>query len=103
MTELADALGEVLIRDPEPGEDGSEAILLTINKLGLSYSKEMRDSGSYYDCSVLVFYSWRDQWVNLTYEGANTTAQEAKWCAYKGYTFSCDEMKSGDIEGLSRT
>jgi len=79
IKELIDVLEEVLIRNLESGEDGSEAILFAIDKLGLPYSKEMRDSDSYYDCSYIAFYSWHEQGMNLTYESTNTVAQEAEW------------------------
>ncbi|SCP97760.1 NlpC/P60 family protein [Anaerobium acetethylicum] len=97
ITELTYEQREALMANLEAEAAGSEAVLFAIDKLGLPYSQEMRDSGSFYDCSSLAFYSWYAQGVNLTYEGANTAAQEAKWCADKGYTVSYDEMRPGDL------
>ena len=68
-----------------------------LSKLGYPYSQAYRDSGKYYDCSSLTYYAWRSVGVNLTYEGANTAAQQAKLCNDKGYTVSYADIQPGDL------
>ena len=38
----------------------------------------LRDSGNYYDCSSLAYYSWKDAGVDVSYGGATTAAAEAQ-------------------------
>lgn len=68
-----------------------------LSKLGYPYSQPYRDSGNYYDCSSLTYYAWRTVGVDLSYEGSNTAAQQAKLCKDKGYTVSYSNMQPGDL------
>ena len=40
--------------------------------MGFPYSQDLRDSGNYYDCSYLAYYSWKDAGVDVRYGGATT-------------------------------
>ena len=42
------------------------------------YSQDLRDSGNYYDCSSLAYYSWKDAGVDISFGGATTAAAEAQ-------------------------
>ena len=49
-----------------------------LHRVGFPYSQDMRDSGNYYDCSSLAYYSWKDAGVDISYGGATTAAAEAQ-------------------------
>lgn len=49
-----------------------------LHRVGYPYSQELRDSGNYYDCSSLAYYSWKDAGVNISHGGATTAAAEAQ-------------------------
>lgn len=38
-----------------------------LHRVGFQYSQDMRDSGNYYDCSSLVYYSWKDAGVDISH------------------------------------
>lgn len=78
-------------------EEVKTVLNFALSKLGYPYSQAYRDSGKYYDCSSLTYYAWRSVGVNLTYEGANTAAQQAKLCNDKGYTVSYADIQPGDL------
>ena len=59
--------------------------------------QELRDSGNYYDCSSLAYYSWKDAGVNISHGGATTAAAEAQGLDEAGKTVSYDEMQPGDL------
>lgn len=68
-----------------------------LTKVGYPYSQPKRDSGDYFDCSSLAFYSWKSAGVNISYEGSNVAAAEAHYCAKFGKVVSESEMKPGDL------
>lgn len=78
-------------------KDIKTVLNFALSKLDYPYSQPYRDSGKYYDCSSLIYYSWLTVGVNLSYEGANTAAQQAKLCNDLGYTVSYEEMQPGDL------
>ena len=72
-------------------------------KVGYPYSQPKRDSGDYFDCSSLAFYSWKSAGVNISNEGSNVAAAEAHYCAKFGKVVSESEMKPGDLIFYSYT
>ena len=68
-----------------------------LTKVGYPYSQPLRDSGNYYDCSSLAYYSWKSAGIDIKYGGANTAAAEAEYCDKKGKTVSEKDMKPGDL------
>lgn len=68
-----------------------------LHRVGYPYSQELRDSGNYYDCSSLAYYSWKDAGVNISHGGATTAAAEAQGLDEAGKTVSYDEMQPGDL------
>ena len=49
-----------------------------LHRVGFPYSQDLRDSGNYYDCSSLAYYSWKDAGVDISFGGATTAAAELK-------------------------
>ena len=47
-----------------------------LHRVGFPYSQDMRDSGNYYDCSSLAYYSWKDAGVRSTAKGIVEKAKE---------------------------
>ena len=68
-----------------------------LHRVGYPYSQDYRDSGNYYDCSSLAYYSWRDAGVNISCEGSTTAAAEAKGLETAGKTVSYSDMQPGDL------
>ena len=74
-----------------------QACSFALSKVGYPYSQAYRDSGNYYDCSSLAYYAWKTAGVNISYEGINTAAQEAKYCSVNGYTVDFSQIQPGDL------
>lgn len=74
-----------------------KAVRFALTKVGYPYSQEYRDSGDYYDCSSLAYYSWKDAGVDISYGGATTAVAEAEGLVNDGCEIAYDEMKSGDL------
>lgn len=68
-----------------------------LSKVGYPYSQAYRDSGDYYDCSSLAFYSWKYADVNISYGGATTAAAEAQGLDEAGKTVAYEELQPGDL------
>lgn len=68
-----------------------------LNRVGYPYSQAYRDSGNYYDCSSLAYYSWKAANVNISYGGATTAAAEAQGLEEAGKTVSYESMQPGDL------
>ncbi len=49
-----------------------------LHQVGYPYSQALKNSGEYYDCSLLAFYSWNSAGVNISYGGATSAAAEAQ-------------------------
>ena len=74
-----------------------KAIEYALSKVGLPYSQARRNSGSAYDCSSLVYYSYLNAGIDLSYSGGNTAAQLAKGLMESDKEVSIDEMQPGDL------
>ena len=68
-----------------------------LHRVGYSYSQALRDSGEYYDCSSLAYYSWNSAGVNISYGGATSAAAEAQGLNEAGKSTSFDMMEPGDL------
>ena len=68
-----------------------------LTKVGYPYSQQYRDTGNYYDCSSLAYYSWKAAGIDISYGGANTAAAEAEGLDSAGHTVSYDDMQPGDL------
>ncbi len=85
------------IVDDVSDANGRKVVEYALSKVGYPYSQAYRDSGEYYDCSSLAYYSWQNAGVNIMYEGANTAAAEGKFCYDNNYLVNYDEMQPGDL------
>ncbi len=74
-----------------------------LTKVGYPYSQELRDSGDYYDCSSLAYYSWKAAGVDISYGGATTAAAEAKGLNEAGKSVTESELMAGDLIFYSYT
>ncbi len=77
--------------------NGKRVVEYALSKIGYLYSQDYRDSGSYYDCSSLAYYAWKNAGINIMYEGSNTAASEGKFCYDNNYLVNFDEMQPGDL------
>ena len=68
-----------------------------LHRVGFPYSQKLRDSGNYYDCSSLAYYSWRDVGVDISFNGATTAAAEAQKLDEVRRTVFFDELQPGDL------
>lgn len=78
-------------------------ISFALSKVGYPYSQDLRDSGDYYDCSSLAYYSWRAAGVDISYGGATTAAAEAQGLSEAGKTVTEAELQPGDLIFYSYT
>lgn len=85
------------ITDKITDATAKQVCTFALTKVGYPYSQPLRDSGNYYDCSSLAYYSWQSAGISIKYGGSNTAAAEAEYCAKNGKTVSEKDMKSGDL------
>lgn len=85
------------ITDKITDDTEKQVCTFALTKVGYPYSQSLRDSGNYYDCSSLAYYSWQSAGINIKYGGSNTAAAEAEYCAKNGKTVSEKDMKPGDL------
>ena len=85
------------ITDKITDAKAKQVCTFALTKVGYPYSQPKRDSGAYYDCSSLAYYSWQSAGVSIMYNGANTAAAEAEYCSKNGKTVSQKDIKPGDL------
>lgn len=85
------------ITDKITDATAKQVCTFALTKVGYPYSQPLRDSGNYYDCSSLAYYSWQSAGISIKYGGSNTAAAEAEYCAKNGKTVSKKDMKPGDL------
>ncbi|SEW00591.1 C40 family peptidase [[Clostridium] fimetarium] len=68
-----------------------------LSKVGYPYSQDYRDTGNYYDCSSLAYYSWKAAGVEISFGGATSAAAEGQGLDEDGKTVSADQMQPGDL------
>lgn len=76
------------------------AILYALDRKGYPYSQELRNTGAYFDCSSLVYYSWQYAGVDLRYRGSNTAASIAEGLVASGkqiHPASLRDLQPGDL------
>ena len=72
-------------------------VSFALTNVGYPYSQQYRDSGSYFDCSSLAYYSWQAAGKDISYAGAYSAAAEAEGLESAGYAVSYDDMQPGDL------
>ncbi|WP_091235738.1 C40 family peptidase [Anaerobium acetethylicum] len=78
-------------------QKAKQAVSFALSKVGYPYSQAYRDSGSYYDCSSLAYYSWRAAGVDISFGGATTAAAEGQGLEEAGKTVTYEELQPGDL------
>lgn len=91
------------ITDKITDTHAKQVCTFALTKVGYPYSQPKRDSGAFYDCSSLAYYSWQSSGVSIMYNGANTAAAEAEYCAKNGKTIEPKDIKPGDLVFYSFT
>ena len=66
-------------------------------RLGFPYSQPRRDSGIAYDCSSLVYWSYRDAGVNIDPVNCHTAASIAEYLEGTGRGVDAGDLKAGDL------
>ena len=79
------------------GDTGSQAVKNALARLGKPYSQAKRDSGDYYDCSSLTYYSYKEAGINLSYHGSNTAASQGKLLFDRGCEVDYEDIQPGDL------
>lgn len=85
------------ITDKITDATAKQVCTFALTKVGYPYSQPLRDSGNYYDCSSLAYYSWQSAGISIKYGESNTAAAEAEYCAKNGKTVSEKDMEPGDL------
>lgn len=68
-----------------------------LSKVGYPYSQTYRDSGNYFDCSSLAYYSWKEAGIDIGYGGVSTAAAEAQGLDNAKKTVDFTEIQPGDL------
>lgn len=79
------------------GDVGSQAVKNALARLGKPYSQAKRDSGDYYDCSSLTYYSYKEAGINLSYHGSNTAASQGQLLSDRGCEIAYEDIQPGDL------
>lgn len=74
-----------------------QTVSFALSKVGYPYSQAYRDSGNYYDCSSLAYYSWKSAGVDISFGGATTAAAETQGLQEAGKAVAYDEIQPGDL------
>ena len=80
-----------------PSGAAKTACDFALHRVGYPYSQQLRNSGTHFDCSSLVYYAWRSAGVDISYGGATSAAYEAQGLANAGKTVTYEEMQPGDL------
>ena len=97
--ELTEEEIEELLSDMTLDETQDTVVRFALSRVGYPYSQDYRCSGSYYDCSSLAYYTWKEAGVDLSYGAGTvpTAAEEARIGEELGYSISPLSMKAGDL------
>lgn len=68
-----------------------------LHRVGYPYSQEYRNSGDYYDCSSLAYYSWKSAGTDISYGRATTAAAEGQGLEETGKIVAYEEIQPGDL------
>lgn len=79
------------------GDVGSQAVKNALARLGKPYSQVKRDSGDYYDCSSLTYYSYKEAGITLSYHGSNTAASQGQLLSDRGCEIDYEDIQPGDL------
>ena len=79
------------------GDVGSQAVKNALARLGKPYSQAKRDSGDYYDCSSLTYYSYKEAGITLSYHGSNTAASQGQLLSDRGCEVAYEDIQPGDL------
>lgn len=79
------------------GDTGSQAVKNALARLGKPYSQAERDSGDYYDCSSLTYYSYKEAGISLSYHGSNTAAAQGQLLSDRGCEVDYEDIQLGDL------
>ena len=79
------------------GDVGSQAVENALARLGKPYSQAKRDSGDYYDCSSLTYYSYKEAGITLSYHGSNTAASQGQLLSERECEVDYEDIQPGDL------
>lgn len=74
-----------------------QAVQFAVSRQGYPYSMAERDSGKAYDCSSLVYYSYKKAGVDISNGGATSAAEIARGLSVSGREVSGENLKPGDL------
>ncbi|MGB4658887.1 MAG: NlpC/P60 family protein, partial [Mobilitalea sp.] len=78
-------------------------VSFALSKVGYPYSQDYRDTGNYYDCSSLAYYSWKAAGADISFGGATTAAAEAQGLDEAGKSITEADLQPGDLIFYSYT
>lgn len=97
MNAIDESLYNKAVNSTETLPEALSAVRASILKLGKPYSQITRDSGNAYDCSSLVYWSYRDAGVNIDPIECHTAASIAQYLTNTGKTISGGDLQPGDL------
>jgi Cell wall-associated hydrolases (invasion-associated proteins) len=94
-------IDEIVSSITDPAQKATVSFVL--NKVGYPYSQDYRDTGNYYDCSSLAYYSWKAAGVDISFGGATTAAAEAQGLDEADKSITEADLQPGDLIFYSYT
>ncbi len=96
---LSDSEIDSIVEDSGADETTEVVIRYALSKVGYPYSQEHRTSGNAYDCSSLVYYSWKDADVDISFGSGYppTAAEGARMLEANGKKLATMDLKPGDL------
>ena len=77
--------------------DNKEARTFALSRVGYPYSQQYRNSGVFYDCSSLMYFSYEKAGIDLTYRQATAAAYEAEGLTLAGKEINIQDIQPGDL------
>lgn len=78
-------------------KEARTACIFALSRVGYPYSQQYRNSGVFYDCSSLMYFSYEKAGIDLTYRQATAAAYEAEGLTLAGKEINIQDIQPGDL------
>lgn len=95
--ELDLSLYTTAVSSTEPLPMAETAVCFSMTRLGYPYSQPRRDTGIAYDCSSLVYWSYREAGINIDPVNCHTAANIAEYLEENGCGVNGGDLRPGDL------
>lgn len=78
-------------------KEARTACIFALSRVGYPYSQQYRNSGVFYDCSSLMYFSYEKAGIDLTYRQVTAAAYEAEGLTLAGKEINIQDIQPGDL------